>query len=69
MSHLGVLLTKLAIRKEAETNEKLIEEIKPCVAPKDLYKVIHGADADGGANFAGTIYELIMKLLGKHIPK
>jgi len=64
-----VLLTKLAIRKEVETNEKLIEELKPCVSPKDLYKVIHGADPDGAANFAGTVYELIMKLLGKHIPK
>lgn len=69
LTDLGVLLVKLAIRKEADTHEKLIEEIKTCVAPKDMYKVIHGKEADSGANFAGTVYELIMKMLGKNIPK
>lgn len=33
-----------------------------------MYKVIHGTDAEAEANFSGTVYELIMKLLGKVIP-
>jgi len=69
LSDLGFLLTQLAKRKPAETDEALIQELKPCVSPKDLYRVIHGESPDSSANFAGTIYEFIMKLLGKVIPR
>jgi len=34
-----------------------------------MFKVIHGKDAEADANFSGTVYELIMKLLGKVIAK
>jgi len=69
LSDLGVLLVKLAMRKEADTHEKILDEIKPLIAPKDLYKVIHGKEAESGVNFEGTIYEFIMKLLGNVVSR
>jgi len=64
LSDLGILLVKLAVRKEADTHEKILDEIKPLIAAKDLFKVIHGKEPESGTNFEGTIYEFIMKLLG-----
>jgi hypothetical protein len=65
MTDLGKLLIKLAMRKETESDAKFEELLKSCDKPEALFKVIHGTDAAAGSNFAGTIYELIMKLLGK----
>lgn len=42
-----------------------MDSIKTLTSAKDVYKLIHGKDAEGKASYAGTIYDLIMKLLGK----
>lgn len=66
---MGILLIQLSIREELDTNEKLLEKLRPVIAGKDIYKIIHEKDAPEGANFAGTFYEMILKLLGKNLAK